>query len=203
MKKVIIALLVCIFSLALKAQNRYETDLKALHTEMAEATKARNLDRILDLTLPQIFKIAPRENLKEAMEKALWGDEDVKIDITKSIIDSVSRDILETKEGIYVLIFETKEMKMTFARDSSQTDDSHAEMLESMKGTFTIMYGEENIALDSASSTLTIGLKNGRLLAFNESPSKAKADWRFLQVTETDPLKQVLSKEVIKWIVSH
>jgi hypothetical protein len=203
MKKVIIALLVCNFSLALKAQNPHETDLKALHTEMAEATKARNLDRILDLTMPQIFKMAPRETLKKVMEKALWGDEDMKIEISQSTIDSISRDILETKEGVYVLIFETKEMKMTFAKDSTQTDERHAEMLESMKSTFTMMYGEENIALDSASSTLTIGLKNGRLLAFNENPSKTKADWRFLQVTETDPLKQVLSKEVIEWIVSH
>ena len=185
-----------------KTQNPYEKDLRAIHAELVAATERMDIDKILDYTFPQVFKIAPRAMMKKQLVSTMSGSDDMKIKITKGGVDSVGQDILETAEGIYAIVYEYKQMQITVKKDTADKDNTFT--LGMMQKAFESSFGEGNVRLDKETSTFTIDSKKSKLLCFNPSATKKTQEWKLLQVTDSlKMLETILDKKIISWLVAH
>jgi len=188
MKRTIILLLMFAF-LSHAGEAQVDKDLKTRIDSVLMYTQAGNFERLLDFTYPKLFKIAPREQIAEAMRNATDGD-----DYTSSM-DSVTllkiNPVFSLQGGQYAVILHSMLLKMKFKKPI--TDEQAVAVMDVMEDNF----GRENLRFDKKNNTMVIQLR-ANMLAIKDSYA---TNWTFATYNEDDETTPLLfSRELIEKI---
>lgn len=196
----------CFLSTAIFGQtNPYEKDLIAVYDTIAAATDRGDWDKVLNFTYPKIFKIAPREKMRDLISSTFTDTSVMKFTVIKGHADSLSNDTLQIDNELFVLLYDSKKMQIVMTEALSKPDEDHELLFNMMQTSFETSFGKDNVKLDKAKATFDIVKKKGTNLCSNISPTRDKNSWTMMEVKFENPqlLNMVLSKEVIDWIKKH
>ena len=151
-----------------------------------------NFEKMMDYIYPKLFTIAPKEQIKEAMESALNDDElTIKLDSLKT---EKIYPLFASGNNRYAKISYSMLILMSTKQQKDSTDMS--EIVPVMQ----TQYGEENVRFDKKTNTLIIYQKVDMVAIKDElSP-----EWTFMNLKIGDPLMDsLLDKELLAKFYSY
>jgi hypothetical protein len=186
-------------------ENRYKNDIKAVYDTIDAATKRGDWDKVLEHTYAEIFKLAPREKMREMIAGTLSDTSVMKFNILKAEIDSFSRDSIVVDKELFILFYATNHLQFVIKVDPADSEEDHDFYLNMMKTSFEEQYGEENVTLDKAKRRFDVIKKKGLNLCANNSVNRDKNKWTILEIKldNLPVMKQLLPDKVIDWIKKH
>jgi hypothetical protein len=152
-----------------------------------------DIDKVLDYTYPKLFTIAPREQVKEAMENAFSNDELI------INLDSVSivkiYPVFAVNENRYSKIIYSMIINMQLKGEGKDTADTRM-FLKIMQD----QYGEENVTMDKKGTGINI-FQQVDMAAVKDEFSP---EWTFVNLKKDDPLMEMLfEKDLIARFYSY
>jgi hypothetical protein len=206
MKNNYLIIVLCFWVAPIFAQNnRYQNDIKTTYDTLAAATKRGDFNKVLDYTYPKLFDLFPREKMLDVMNKTISDTSVMKFTIIKSRIDSFSNDTLLVDNELFMLFYRSNEMQFTFAKDTSETEESQKSFFDTLEASYKANFGDENVTVDREKRTFNIVGKEGLNLCANSSPTRDKNGWTILEIKldKLPLLKKMLPKTVIDWVKKH
>jgi len=133
----------------------------------------RDYDAIIDMTHPEVFKMFPKESLKDLFKDMIEGNEEFAINIPKTIPEYKLSQVFTKEEGQlkYVFVSYDMQMEMTF-HNQEFDDESKKKMVEMMssKGV-EVTFKSNNTVATVMTDRITILLKdkitNGKWVMVN------------------------------------
>lgn len=173
MKFLVTLLFTFLFTFSGLAQSNKETITKHAETYYTHLTN-QNFDGILDYMYPQVFEIAPREQMKIGMQQ-MFNSPDMKIEFLSNEVTQVSHE--KEVDGInYAAVFYNSKMKMTFLTEADNSAEDQKSFLEFMKVTMDSQFGAENVTSDLETMSLVINM-DANMFAINDPKYK---EWKFI-----------------------
>lgn len=159
--------------------------------EYMKLNEALNLDKLMDYIYPQVFTIAPRESLLEAMKNAFQSEE-MEISIENMKAEKIHSSF-EMEGGDYAKIIYSMDMTMKGKNGEESWNEA---MISNMEQA----YGKENVSLDEASGALRIH-QQAEMVAIKD---KHSPEWTFVSLKKDDPIVQKLfSKELLDKLATY
>lgn len=159
--------------------------------EYMKLNEALNLDKLMDYIYPQVFTIAPRESLLEAMKNAFQSEE-MEISIENMKAEKIHSSF-EMEGGDYAKIIYSMDMTM---KGNNGEESWNEAMISNMEQA----YGKENVSLDEASGALRIH-QQAEMVAIKD---KHSPEWTFVSLKKDDPIVQKLfSKELLDKLATY
>lgn len=174
---------------AIGIQSKAQTDAKLMErlNEVLQATRDMNLEKILDMTYPKLFNIAPREAVGEAM-KAAYDSEEFSTTLDSIKIEKIF-PVFTLDQAQYVKIYHSMLMRMKFKEEIDSA--SVAEMLPLMEEGF----GAGKVRFDKKSNTFVI-TDLAEMVAIKDEYAK---EWCFVNYdAESEMVTMLFSAEVIE-----
>ena len=185
MKKILFLLL---FSFSLSAYSQSAD--AALNKRLAEYmsfSKEVNIDRLMDYMYPRLFELAPKEQLKEALEKA-YHNKDIEIKLDSLAMGQVL-PISKFSKGSFTKFSYTVKMRMKLLTE--EMEKSTDMILQSFKTSF----GEENVSYDEATKFFWVyQTKNAIAIKDNYS----KNIWTMLGLEKDQSINKIVPAEIKK-----
>ena len=161
--------------------------LKSRIDKYMQATRMLEVDRILDLTYPRLYEMAPRSQLRKALE-SVFANDMMNLEIDSMSVDEVF-PVFTLKNGQYCKLNYSFVMRMGFKNDTAGLSIAR-KVLPSVKK----KYGADNVRIDEEFGGLAIS-RSSSMAAIKNSYSK---DWTFMEIKKDDPLtEKLLGKEVL------
>jgi hypothetical protein len=186
-------------------ENRYQNDIKAVYDTIGAATKRGDWDKVLEHTYAKLFKLVPREKMREMIASTLTDTSVMKLNILKAQIDSFSRDTIVVDKELFTLFYATNHMQFVIMVDTADSEEDRDTYLNMMKASFEGQFDKENVTFNKENRLFDVIKKKGLNLCANNSVSRDKNKWAILEV-KLDKLmmmKQILPDKVIDWIKEH
>ena len=189
MKKQIIFLLACILFTTIS----FSQDLNALKAEIQktyDATIALNYDKILDYTYPKLYKLVPRDKMKEALIATFNGTDEMKVKILAVDPNFNYGEIKTIDDQKICLVKHNLSMEITLNETLEEEDvEMMFDLLKSSMET-------EDITFDKKKTTFKIN-KIATMIAISDELTKNQ--WRFLNKDKENKLMaMLLNKKVVK-----
>lgn len=189
MKKQIIFLLACILFTTIS----FSQDLNALKAEIQktyDATIALNYDKILDYTYPKLYKLVPRDKMKEALIATFNGTDEMKVKILAVDPNFNYGEIKTIDDQKICLVKHNLSMEITLNETLEEEDvEMMIDLLKSSMET-------EDITFDKKKTTFKIN-KIATMIAISDELTKNQ--WRFLNKDKENKLMaMLLNKKVVK-----
>ena len=189
MKKQIIFLLACILFTTIS----FSQDLNALKAEIQktyDATIALNYDKILDYTYPKLYKLVPRDKMKEALIATFNGTDEMKVKILAVDPNFNYGEIKTIDDQKICLVKHNLSMEITLNETLEEEDvEMMIDLLKSNMET-------EDITFDKKKTTFKIN-KIATMIAISDELTKNQ--WRFLNKDKENKLMaMLLNKKVVK-----
>lgn len=177
----------------LATQLSFSQDLNSLKTgadKIYQATMKLDYDKILDLTYPRVFDIAPRDQMKELLKSTFNGTDDMKVKIINIPPDFKYGEIKKIEDKTFCLITHNLclELIMTEPMSKEEGDLMVSMMKESME--------TNDVTFEDKTGTLKI-TKRSTMIAVSDA--KTKNEWRFLNQDKGNKVASYLfSEKIIK-----
>lgn len=189
MKKQIIFLLACILFTTIS----FSQDLNALKADIQktyDATIALNYDKILDYTYPKLYKLVPRDKMKEALIATFNGTDEMKVKILAVDPNFNYGEIKTIDDQKICLVKHNLSMEITLNETLEEEDvEMMIDLLKSSMET-------EDITFDKKKTTFKIN-KIATMIAISDELTKNQ--WRFLNKDKENKLMaMLLNKKVVK-----
>ena len=189
MKKQIIFLLACILFTTIS----FSQDLNALKADIQktyDATIALNYDKILDYTYPKLYKLVPRDKMKEALIATFNGTDEMKVKILAVDPNFNYGEIKTIDDQKICLVKHNLSMEITLNETLEEEDvEMMFDLLKSSMET-------EDITFDKKKTTFKIN-KIATMIAISDELTKNQ--WRFLNKDKENKLMaMLLNKKVVK-----
>lgn len=189
MKKQIIFLLACILFTTIS----FSQDLNALKAEIQktyDATIALNYDKILDYTYPKLYKLVPRDKMKEALIATFNGTDEMKVKILAVDPNFNYGEIKTIDDQKICLVKHNLSMEITLNETLEEEDvEMMIDLLKSTMETEDITYYKEK-------TTFKIN-KIATMIAISDELTNNQ--WRFLNKDKENKLMaMLLNKKVVK-----
>lgn len=189
MKKQIIFLLACILFTTIS----FSQDLNALKAEIQktyDATIALNYDKILDYTYPKLYKLVPRDKMKEALIATFKGTDEMKVKILAVDPNFNYGEIKTIDDQKICLVKHNLSMEITLNETLEEEDVEM--MIDLLKSTMET----EDITFDKEKTTFKIN-KVATMIAISDELTNKQ--WRFLNKDKENKLMaMLLNKKVVK-----
>jgi hypothetical protein len=189
MKKQIIFLLACILFTTIS----FSQDLNALKAEIQktyDATIALNYDKILDYTYPKLYKLVPRDKMKEALIATFNGTDEMKVKILAVDPNFNYGEIKTIDDQKICLVKHDLSMELTL-KETLEEEDVEM-MIDLLKSTMET----EDITFDKEKTTFKIN-KIATMIAISDELTNKQ--WRFLNKDKENKLMaMLLNKKVVK-----
>ncbi len=187
MKKSLLLITLFFFSQSLVAQ--MDMALQKQLDGFMEATRAPNIDALLDHMYPQVFTFAAREDMKEAIEEIFENEE--MIVTMDSLKTGKVYDAIHFEKDQYIKITYSFLMLMTFKRtEKIQNPEETAKLTaQILKG----RYDQDNVLYDSLTSSIKIRTSSSMVAIKN----KLSPEWTFLDLENNKSMLSVLLHETI------
>jgi hypothetical protein len=179
------------------ADKSSDPDLTRRLEEFLKANDEMNLEKVLDYTYPQLFTIAPREEVLKLM-KETFDSEEVKVQLDSLKIDTLY-PVFRIGKGSYAKVKYSMVMLMNFnvAKDSADAVDT--EQNEAIRKGLSQQYGDQNVSMD-ANGIIRIRVKSP-MVAVKDEHSK---EWTFVNLKDGDSVTdKLLSKEVLDKLATY
>lgn len=192
MKKLLplLGLFVLIACNSSKKKEKETTGGPSLEKRLAEymqLTEDMDLEKLMDYIYPRLFKIAPKEQMIEAMREG-FNNEELKMSLDSLKVDKIY-PIFTSGKGQYAKVTYTMVMIMDFL-DKEGIEDQMELIMESMGE----KYGRDNIRIDDKTGNLRVK-QTSHLVAAKDEYAK---DWSFVSLRDDDPMiNQLLDKQVL------
>lgn len=156
--------------------------------EYMQLTEDMDLEKLMDYIYPRLFKIAPKEQMIEAM-RAGFNNDELKMSLDSLKVDKIY-PIFTSGKGQYAKVTYSMVMIMDFL-DKEGIEDQMELIMESMGE----KYGRDNIRIDDKTGNLRVK-QTSHLVAAKDEYAK---DWSFVSLRDDDPMiNQLLDKEVLE-----
>lgn len=150
-----------------------------------QATRNMDIEKILDLSYPKLFELAPREAVAEAMKAAFETEE------FSTTLDSVNVTkvfpAFTVENGQFAKITHSMLMRMRFKEEIDSA--SLEEMMPLMEDGF----GKGNVRFDKANNTFVVK-DNSELVAVKDEHS---AEWTFVNYEPESELAALLFSDAV------
>ncbi|GAL65205.1 hypothetical protein [Jejuia pallidilutea] len=133
-----------------------------------------NLDGVLDYMHPKMFDMAPKAQMKAAMEQ-MFNSPQMKIEFISNTVNSIS-DTKEIDSVTYAVVYYNSKMRMIFLTEKDKPKEAQNDYLELMKSTMAAQFGSENVTIDADTTSLVIN-NNASMFAINDPQYNG---WKFL-----------------------
>ena len=180
-----------------KEKTDHKAAIEKTFLEFFDATKEKDVVRIVDYMYPKLFELVPKDiliqTMEESMEKELGG-----ITFYEEKIDSISAEIIIDDSRFAVIDYrffmsmDVEQYKPEEAGDSTNLIDVIEFTMEMLK----LTHGEENVNLDETGSKIDINvITKAFAIQSNTDPS-----WKFIEYKpeSLDFMKQILPKEALE-----
>jgi hypothetical protein len=187
-------IIISFFAFAVQGKTQYTKDSTEMATRLEtfmQNNRLMDIDKVLDYTYPKLFTIAPREQVKEAMENAFTNDELI---ISLDSIKVVKiYPVFSVNENRYAKITYSMIINMQPKGKDSTTFDTYLEVMQSQ-------YGEENVSIDKTGKGINI-FQQVDMVAIKDELSP---EWTFVNLKKDDPLMDMLfEKDLIARFYSY
>jgi hypothetical protein len=186
--------LLCFFTFSAKGKSQYAKDSTEMISRLEIFIKNNRLmdfDKVLDYTYPKLFSIAPREQIKEAMENA-FNNEELGISLDSIKIVRIY-PVFAISQNRYAKL--TYSMMINMQPKGEDSTDINM-MLELMQ----TQYGEENVTVDKTGNGINI-FQEVDMAAIKDELSP---EWTFVNLKKEDPLMEMLfEKDLIARFYSY
>lgn len=156
-------------------------------SEYMSLSKDMNIKELMEYMYPRLFELAPKEQLKEALEKAYNSTEiEIKLDsLTLGKVEPVSK----FSKGSFTKFSYTVKMRMKLL--SAEMEKNTDMILQSFKTSF----GEKNVSYDEATKFFWVyQAKSGIAIKDNYS----KNIWTMLGLEKDQSLNKIVPAEIKK-----
>ncbi|TPV35021.1 hypothetical protein FJ651_05700 [Paucihalobacter ruber] len=173
MKKLKLLLVTAFLSAAIFAQTDQQVIQATAQTYM-NAVKNKDIDKMLDAMLPDVFEMVNRNQLKMSMEQ-MFNNPNMIIEYLSAKIFDISETVRH-KDNKYARINYDSSFKMLFPSDDGISAEENKSMLNSMKSVLESQFGKDSIVLNYDESSVTVN-SNSYMYAV----SSPKFDgWKFI-----------------------
>lgn len=193
MKKIKLSIITLFFTAMLFAQ----TDQQAIKTTAQtyiNAVKDKNIEKIFDAMLPDIFETVSRSQLKMSMEQ-MFNNPNMIIEYLSAKIYDVS-EVVAHENNKYARIKYDSSFKMLFPLGDDMSLEENKAMLTSMKSVLESQFGKDSTVLNYDESSVTV---NSDSYMFAVSSPKFKG-WKF--INDDDAMGQMAKKIIPAKVIS-
>lgn len=190
-KKALYLIALVVFSShTLIAQKSNETIVKEMAKQIFVDINNKDYDAILDMTYPKIFDMAPREQMKSIIKSTLEGNNNMSIDIPKTVPDYKLTKIVENKEEslAYAFLSYDMSMKMTFF---NQTFDDNAK-----QGMKSMMQSQGMDAEFISDNSVKVIMNDRVTILIKDKTTKDK--WAIINYDPSPMISSLLPSEVVE-----
>ncbi len=147
---------------------------------------AKDVDGLLDFMPDELFEMAPRDAMKEALEQSLNSD---KVDIYFDKIDATAiSPIIELEKKYYARIDYSSIIRFGFAKMIAEMDDdTQKQFVSNVDEAYKKQFGEKNIKYNATTKTYTVSVSNHSFAIYNNK-------WKF--IGDEDKTKVLVNKIV-------
>jgi hypothetical protein len=186
--------IICFLAFSTQGKSQYAKDSAEMITRLEtfmQHNRLMDFDKVLDYTYPKLFTIAPREQVKEAMENAFNNEE---IAITLDSIKVVKiYPIFAASQHRYAKLTYSMIINM---RPNGEDSTDITMFLELMQTQF----GEKNVTIDKTGNGINI-FQEVDMAAIKDDLSP---EWTFVNLKKEDPLMEMLfEKDLIARFYSY
>lgn len=193
MKSIFVIIFFLLFSVQGKSQYAKDSTEMISRLEIfMQNNRLMDFDKVLDYTYPKLFTIAPRDQIKEAMESA-FNNEEVGIKMDSLRIVEVY-PLFTVEKGTYSKI--TYSMLLNMSPKGEEDSTGINGFLEAMQSQF----GEKNVWIDKTGNGINI-FQEVDMAAIKDDLSP---EWTFVNLKKEDPLMEMLfEKDLIARFYSY
>ena len=187
MKKIKLLLFTIFFTAVLFAQ----TDKQIIETtaqSYMNAVKNKDIDKMLDAMLPDVFEMVNRNQLKMSMEQ-MFNNPNMTIEYLSAKIFDISETVSH-KENKYARINYDSSFKMVFPSGDGISAEENKTMLNSMKSVLESQFGKDSIEINYEKASVTVN-SNSYMYAVRSPKFEG---WKF--INDDDSMGQ-LAKNII------
>jgi hypothetical protein len=156
-------------------------------SEYMSFSKEMNIDRLMEYMYPRLFELAPREQLKEALEKA-YHNPDIEIKLDSLAMGQVL-PISKFSKGSFTKFSYTVKMRMKLL--SEEMEKSSDMILQSFKTSF----GEANVSYDEVTKFFWV-YQTKDAIAIKDNYSKNA--WTMLGLEKDQSINKIVPAEIKK-----
>jgi hypothetical protein len=187
---------ICFLTLSIQGKTQYAKDSAEMATRLEifmQNNRLMDIDKVLDYTYPKLFTIAPREQVKEAMENAFNSEElIIKLDSLKIV---KIHPVFAVNQNRYAKITYSMIINMQLKGEGKDSADIKM-FLEIMQ----TQYGEKNVTIDKSGNGINI-FQEVDMAAIKDDLSP---EWTFANLKKDDPLMDMLfEKDLIARFYSY
>ncbi|MGB3606903.1 MAG: hypothetical protein WA775_00950 [Psychroserpens sp.] len=150
----------------------------------------QNFDGVLDYMYPKVFDLAPKDQMKAAMQQ-MFNSPEMKIEFLSNTISKVSEEKI-VDDITYAAVFYNSKMKMTFVSEMDKEEADKIGFLDFMKGTMETQFGEGNVESNLEAMSLIVTM-DSNMFAIKDP---TVTDWKF--IGNDDAMKQLVNTIVPK-----
>lgn len=187
MQKLISLLISVFFTVVLFAQTDQQVIQATAQTYM-NAVKNKDIDKMLDAMLPDVFEMVNRNQLKLSMEQ-MFNNPNMKIEYLSAKIFDISETVSH-KDNKYARINYDSSFKMLFPSGDGVSTEENKTMLNSMKSALESQFGKDSIVINYEEASVTV---NSNSYMYAVSSPKFEG-WKF--INDDDSMGQ-LAKNII------
>jgi hypothetical protein len=164
-----------------------DTTLNKRLAEYMSYSKDMNIDKLLDYMYPRLFELAPKEQLKQALENA-YNNAEIEIKLDSLAMGNVL-PISKFSRGAFTKFSYTVKMRMKLM--TKEMEESTDMILQSFKSSF----GEENVSYDETAKFFWVyQTKDG--IAIKDSYSKNT--WTMIGLEKDQTINGIIPAEIKK-----
>lgn len=187
MQKLISLLISVFFTVVLFAQTDQQVIQATAQTYM-NAVKNKDIDKMLDAMLPDVFVMVNRNQLKMSMEQ-MFNNPNMIIEYLSAKIFNISETVSH-KDNKYARINYDSSFKMLFPSNDGVSAEENKTMLNSMKSVLESQFGKDSIVINYEEASVTV---NSNSYMYAVSSPKYEG-WKF--INDDDSMGQ-LAKNII------
>jgi hypothetical protein len=186
--------IICFLAFSAVGKSQYAKDSAEMITRLEtfmQHNRLMDFDKVLDFTYPKLFTIAPREQVKEAMEN-VFNSEEIAIGMDSLKVVKIY-PIFAADQHRYAKVTYSMIINMRPKGEDSTDINTFLELMQTQ-------FGEKNVTIDKNGDGINI-FQEVDMAAIKDDLSP---QWTFVNLKKEDPLMEMLfEKDLIARFYSY